>query len=156
MKHRRYSEAMASADDAGRLCVNPLRRVGIDAVEQARSCDSGVQPRFPSWEPFDAQPAGFGLEAPPLGDIPRPAVEAGMARGRLRYVGSGGAVRATLDRGHEQAVATLRQLATPGIDMEAVAGDLEAAGVSQFAHFFDQLMAGRRAKVDSMKVEGLA
>jgi transaldolase len=60
----------------------------------------------------------------------------------LAFTDHGRVRGATLVDHPEEALATLEALASVDIDMEAIARDLEAAGVSLFKQSFDELLAG--------------
>jgi transaldolase len=61
-----------------------------------------------------------------------------------------GEVRDTLTAGVDDAVALLAELARAGVDYDDVVAVLEAEGVAKFAHSFEQLLDGIRAKLGSL------
>jgi transaldolase len=72
--------------------------------------------------------------------MPEPTVEAFMDHG---------VVARTVDQGIEEAVAHLQALAEVGIDMAAVAKQLEDEGVASFAKSFDELQQALTDKASS-------
>jgi transaldolase len=56
----------------------------------------------------------------------------------------------TVTRDVEASEEVLRQLASIGIDMDAVTDDLLAAGVKSFADSFEKLLSGLAAKVQAL------
>jgi transaldolase len=62
-----------------------------------------------------------------------------------------GQVRPTLDEGLDDARATLAALAEAGVDMAAVAGQLEDEGVALFAESYDDLLRGVEEKRQAIR-----
>jgi transaldolase len=61
---------------------------------------------------------------------------------------------ATLTEGGAEAAATLEELWSAGIDMQAVARELEAAGVQLFEESFKQLLDGVARRTEALRVGG--
>lgn len=64
-----------------------------------------------------------------------------------------GVARATLVEGHDDALATIEQLAEVGISLDEVTSVLLEEGIEKFAKSFDDLMSGIRAKRDEIRGE---
>jgi transketolase len=96
----RGAYVLADAEDTQLILIASGSEVAVAMEARALLADQGIATRvvsMPSWELFEAQPQGYRDEVLPPRVTARLAVEAGVALGWDRYVGSSGAT-CTLSR----------------------------------------------------------
>ena len=89
----RGAYVLSDSDDPAAILIGTGSEVGIALEAQALLAEKGVSARvvsMPSWELFDAQPAGYRESVLPAAIRARVSVEAGSKQGWERYVGRDG------------------------------------------------------------------
>jgi transaldolase len=158
---RRIDEAVAGGADDGLLDLR-----GQAAVAQAKLAYALFVEAFsgPRWEALAARGArvqrplwaSTSTKNPAYPDLAYvdtligPDTVNTMPDGTVADFLDHGTVARTVDTGLDDARASIDRLAAAGIDMEVVAGVLEAEGVASFAASFDDLMATLTTKAASL------
>jgi transketolase len=89
----RGAYVLSDSDDPAAILIGTGSEVGIALEAQSLLAEKGISARvvsMPSWELFDAQPAGYRESVLPAAIRARVSVEAGAKQGWERYVGRDG------------------------------------------------------------------
>ena len=159
---RRIEEAVGAGADAALLADR-----GKAAVAQAKLAYALFAERFagPRWEALAARGArvqrplwaSTSTKNPAYPDLAYvdsligPDTVNTMPDGTVADFLDHGTVARTVDTDRDEAQAVVDRLSAAGIDMEDVAGVLEAEGVASFAASFDDLMDSLAAKAEELR-----
>jgi transaldolase len=106
---------------------------------------AGARPQRPLWASTATKDPAYSDVLYVEGLIARGVINT-MPEATLRAFADHGAVGAVLDPDPLDAEAMIREAAALGVDLEAVAGELEREGVQAFADSYESLLAGIVAK----------